>query len=99
MSDESNAGGGMAGPPQGSFCWTEIGTTNSAKCMEFYESIFGWKFTTSGNGDGSFPYYEYSTGGDFPAGGLYEITSEMCQEGQPLPPPHFMTYIGVDNVD
>ena len=23
----------------------------------------------------------------------------MCAEGEPLPPPHLMTYIGVDDVD
>lgn len=99
MSDESTAGDGIAGPEIGSFCWTEIGTTNAAKCMEFYESIFGWKFTTSGAGDGSFPYYEYTTGGEFPAGGMYEITPDMCQDGQAPPPPHYMTYVTVADVD
>lgn len=90
---------GFAGPAPGSFCWTEIASNDAAKCKAFYTNVFGWKFKDSDATDGAFAYHEYTTGGDFPAGGLYEITPEMCGEGQPVPPPHFMTYVAVDNVD
>ncbi len=99
MSQEASEMAGYAGPGHGEFCWTEIASTDSAKCMEFYTNVFGWTFKVSDATDGGFAYNEYSTGGDYPAGGLYQITPEMCAPGEPLPPPHFMTYIAVDDVD
>lgn len=99
MSQEASEMAAQAGPEHGSFCWTEIATTDAAKCMEFYKNVFGWQFKVSDATDGAFPYHEFSTGGDYPAGGLYELTKEMCAEGEDLPPPHFLTYIGVDDVD
>ncbi len=90
------AGGGAL--KHGSFCWTEIASSDAAKCKEFYTNVFGWKFQDSKAVDG-FAYHEYSTGSDYPAGGLYELTPEMCAPGQPMPPPHFMTYVAVDDVD
>lgn len=96
MSQEAS---GFAGPDHGEFCWTEIASNDSAKAKEFYTNVFGWKFQASKATDGVFEYTEYSTGGDYPAGGLYQITPEMCAPGEPLPPPHFLTYIAVDDVD
>jgi len=98
MAQEASEMAGMAGPSHGSFCWTEIASTDSAKCKEFYSNVFGWKFQDSKATDGAFAYHEFTTGGDYPAGGLYEISPEICGEGE-LPPPHLMTYIAVDNVD
>ena len=98
MAQEASEMAGFAGPAPGSFCWTEIASSDAAKCKEFYTNVFGWKFQDSNAVDG-FAYHEYTTGGDYPAGGLYEITPEMCVEGQPTPPPHFMTYVAVDDVD
>jgi uncharacterized protein len=99
MSQEASEMAAQAGPGHGEFCWTEIASTDAAKCKEFYTNVFGWKFQESNVSDGAFAYHEFSTGGEFHAGGLYEITPEMCGEGEQLPPPHFMTYIGVDDVD
>ena len=99
MAQEASEMAAFAGPAPGSFCWTEIASDDAAKAKEFYANVFGWTFKDSDATDGAFAYHEYSTGGDYPAGGLYEITPEMCPDGQPLPPPHFMTYIAVDDVD
>lgn len=99
MAQEASEMAGYAGPAHGSFCWTEIASTDAAKCKEFYTTVFGWIFQDSKATDGAFAYHEFSTGGDYPAGGLYEITPAMCAEGEPLPPPHLLTYIGVDDVD
>ncbi len=96
MSQEAT---GFAGPEPGSFCWTEIASNDAAKCKAFYTNVFGWTFKDSNATDGAFAYHEYSTGSDYPSGGLYEITPEMCQDGEPLPPPHFLTYIAVADVD
>ena len=98
MVQESSETAGFAGSATGSFCWTEIASNDAAKCMDFYTQVFGWKFKVSDAASG-FAYHEYTTGSDYPAGGLYEITPEMCVEGQPTPPPHFMTYVAVDDVD
>ena len=98
MAQEASEMAGFAGPKHGEFCWTEIASNDAAKCMEFYKNVFGWNFKVSDAIDG-FAYHEYSTGGDYPAGGLYELTPGMFGEGVPIPPPHFMTYVAVDDVD
>ncbi len=98
MTQEASEMAEVATPKQGSFCWTEIATTDAAKCKEFYANVFGWTFQDSKATDGAFAYHEFSTGGDYPAGGMYEISHKICGEGE-LPPPHMLTYIGVDDVD
>ena len=99
MSQEASEMAGYAGPGHGEFRWTEIASSDSAKAKEFYSTVFGWTFKDSDATDGGFAYHEFSTGGDYPAGGLYQITPEMCTPGEPLPTPHLMTYIAVDDVD
>lgn len=97
MSQEAS---GFAGPGHGEFCWTEIATNDSAKAKEFYTNVFGWTFQESNAVTDGFAYHEFSTGGgDYPAGGIYQISPEMCGPDQPPPPPHFLTYIAVDDVD
>jgi predicted enzyme related to lactoylglutathione lyase len=98
MAQEASEMAGYAGPKPGTFCWTEIASSDAEKAKAFYTEVFGWKFQDSKAATDGFAYHEYSTGAEYPAGGLYEITPEMCPEG-PLPPPHFMTYIAVDDVD
>ncbi len=98
MTQEASEMAGYAGPGHGEFCWTEIASNDAAKCKEFYTNVFGWTFKDS-DAAGIFAYHEFSTGSGYPAGGLYEITPEMCPEGEPLPPPHLMTYIAVNDVD
>jgi uncharacterized protein len=87
----------MAGPQTGSFCWTEIASSDAEKCKAFYSNVFGWKFKESKATEGAFTYHEFYTDGDYPSGGLYEISREMFGEGEP--PPHFLTYVAVDDVD
>lgn len=98
MAQEASEMAAFAGPETGSFCWTEIASNDAAKCKEFYSNVFGWTFSDSNATEGAFAYHEFSTGGGYPAGGLYEISAEMCGEGE-LPPPHFLTYVAVDDVD
>jgi hypothetical protein len=98
MAQEASEMAGYAGPQHGTFCWTEIASSDAEKAKAFYTEVFGWKFQDSKAATDGFAYHEYYTGDEYPTGGLYEITPEMCPEG-PLPPPHFMTYIAVDDVD
>lgn len=96
MAQEASEMAGFAGPSPGSFCWTEIAVSNADKCVDFYTNVFGWQFKPSGGAPGM-DYREYTTGGDYPAGGLYQIDPQWF-DGNP-PPPHFMEYVAVDDVD
>jgi predicted enzyme related to lactoylglutathione lyase len=97
MESEASEMAGMPAMQHGDFCWTEIASSDADKCQAFYETIFGWQFNSGGSADPGMDYREYTTGGDAPVGGLYEIKPEWFG-GNP-PPPHFMTYVAVDNVD
>jgi predicted enzyme related to lactoylglutathione lyase len=80
----------------GEFCWTEIATTDAEKCIEFYSNVFGWSFQKSDAAAGM-AYNEFSTGAEYPAGGLYYMDPQWF--GGTAPPPHFMIYVAVDDVD
>lgn len=99
MAQEASEMAAFEGPKHGEFCWTEIASGDAEKCKAFYAAVFDWKFQDSSASTDGFAYHEYSTGGDYPAGGMYELTPGMFGEGVPIPPPHFMTYVAVDNVD
>ena len=97
MSQEASEMAAFAGPGHGDFCWTEIASNDADQAKSFYTNVFGWKFQDSDASTDGFAYHEFSTGGDYPAGGLYQITPEMFPAG--MPPPHFLAYIAVNDVD
>lgn len=100
MAQEASEMAAFAGLKHGEFCWTEIAVSDAEKCKAFYTNVFGWTFKDGDTSKGPIAYHEFSAGNcDYPAGGLYQISPEMCGEGEPLPPPHIMTYIAVDDVD
>ena len=96
MSDEHKEMEGMAAPPEGTFCWTEVATTDADRSQAFFEKVFGWSFT---RGDtGGMDYREFKTGeSPMPDGGLYRMDPEWF--GGEAPPPHMMIYVWVDDVD
>jgi predicted enzyme related to lactoylglutathione lyase len=96
MAEEAAEMAGWPLPQQGEFVWTEIASNDANKTQAFYEAVFGWSFK-SGDAASGMDYREFSTGGDRPVGGLYQINPEWFG-GNP-PPPHFMTYVAVDDVD
>lgn len=81
-------------PAHGEFCWSEIVTNNVKDSQKFYSEIFGWIFSNNKSDNG---YIEFGKEGEAPLGGMFEMTEEIC--GGTPPPPHFMNYIAVDNVD
>lgn len=88
----------MSMPKHGEFCWTEIGVNNLEACKSFYTNVFGWEFKNSDNAVIGMEYPEFSiTPNAYPSGGMYQISKEMF--GENMPPPHFLNYISVDNVD
>ena len=57
---------------------------------EFFKNVFGWEFEQSNAG--GMEYNEYSIGGGYPAGGLYELNPDWFG-GNP-PPPHWRAVHG-----
>jgi uncharacterized protein len=96
MSEHSGEMAGWELPQHGSFCWTEVASNDADKCTAFYKDVFGWEFK-SGDAKGGMDYREFTTGGDRPVGGLYQIDPSWF--GNAPPPPHFMTYVAVDDID
>jgi predicted enzyme related to lactoylglutathione lyase len=84
-------------PAHGEFCWTEIASSDSAAAKTFYTNVFGWQFQDSKPGSEGFEYNEFSTGEGGPVGGLYQIDPQFF--GGHAPPPHWMIYVAVNNVD
>lgn len=96
MAEQASEMAGWPVPKPGTFVWTEIASNDADKCQAFYEEVFGWKFK-SGDATPGMDYREFTTGGDNPVGGMYQISPEWFG-GNP-PPPHFMTYVAVNDVD
>jgi len=97
MGEQASEMAGWALPRHGSFCWTEIASTDADKCTAFYNAVFGWEFKGGDANNPGMDYREFTTGGDRPVGGLYQI--DLAWFGDNPPPPHFMTYVAVDDVD
>ena len=86
----------MMMPKNGEFCWTEIAINNLEACKSFYKNVFGWEMPES-KVDVGMEYQEFNLPNSYPMGGLYQISEEMF--GENPPPPHYLNYISVDNVD
>src|SRR5215213_6632334 len=93
-------------PPQGAFCWNELATTDLDAAQNFYKTLLGWEIKEGTAPGGGMRYSEIAVGGRH-VGGMYS-TSEMGEacvgaEGgaqqQQVPPPHWMSYVAVDDVD
>ena len=97
MAEQASEMAGWPMPKQGAFVWTEIASNDADKCVDFYKNVFGWTFQDGKADNSGMDYREFSTGDPNPVGGLYEINPEWFG-GNP-PPPHFMTYVAVDDVD
>ena len=82
----------MANTPKvGEFCWNELSTTNVEAAKKFYGNVFGWKFIEHDMGDMKYTMIKNS---DKEFGGIWSIPKDQ----QKQIPPHWMTYILVENV-
>jgi uncharacterized protein len=86
----------MEMPKQGEFCWTELATNNLDGAADFYEKVFGWEIQKGDNSADGMEYREFSPRGGEPMGGMYDMKAIF---GDNQPPPHFVNYIAVDDVD
>jgi len=76
------------------FCWVELGTTDSNAAKKFYTSLFGWSFTDSPIGPDMVYTMLKQDGQD--VGALYQMGSEMTEQGIP---PNWLSYVAVANAD
>jgi uncharacterized protein len=83
-------------PKHGEFCWSELATNNLDACKSFYKNVFAWGIAESKNEVGM-EYLEFNLAGEYPMGGMFNMQPEMY--GENCPPPHFVNYISVENVD
>jgi len=78
----------------GDFCWIELGTTNADAAKKFYKELFGWDYHDESMGPAGVYTIIKLNGKD--VGGLYQLSSDMLQQGIP---PHWLSYISVENAD
>lgn len=74
----------------GSFCWVELSTNDAAAARAFYLELFGWTARDVPMQDG----YVYTT---FQKDG--RDAAAMYQAMPDAPPPNWMSYVAVENVD
>jgi len=78
----------------GSFCWAELGTTDSKAAKAFYGALFGW--TPNDNPMGPDQVYTMLEIGGKAVGAMYQLDKNMREMGIP---PHWMLYVAVANTD
>lgn len=79
---------------KGTFCWIELGTTDSAAAKAFYTEIFPWTYDEHPMPDGE--AYTMASVGDNQVAGLYTMPDEMVQANIP---PYWMSYVSVEDAD
>ncbi len=80
--------------PHGSPSWIDLGTSDVAAAKAFYSSVFGWKADDQPSPQGP-PYTMFTKNGKNVAGAM-ALTPQETGMGVP---PHWNTYIAVDDVE
>ena len=74
--------------------WAELSTTDASGALAFYSALFGWKDDPQAISEDWFYHMQKLNG--LEAAAIYEQGEEERTQGVP---PHWNTYITVDNVD
>jgi len=77
----------------GRIWWSELMTRDVAAARKYYESLAGWTFSTMPMPDGD---YHLANRDGVPIAGIMDMTGVPGMENVP---PHWFTYIAVDDVD
>jgi predicted enzyme related to lactoylglutathione lyase len=77
----------------GSFCWSELLTTDTEGAESFYTNLVGWSATTQEMAPGM--AYTSFLQGERSVGGMMRMEGEQWRGV----PPHWMNYVSVDSVD
>jgi uncharacterized protein len=83
--------GDEAPSPQGVFVWDELATSDVEAAKGFYESLFGWTAEDSDMA-GMGTYTIFQKGEQQIAGAMHSMPGDPS-------PPHWTTYIGVEDID
>ena len=78
----------------GNVSWTDLGTTDPEAAKQYYGALFGWNLHDDPMGEGM--VYTRLLAGDRDVGALFPQRPEEKQMGIP---PHWNTYVTVDDVD
>ena len=78
----------------GSFCWTELATSDQSGAKSFYGQLFGW--TPEDNPMGPDEIYTIFKLKDLGAAAAYTLRPDQRQRGVPV---HWSVYIAVENCD
>lgn len=81
------------GSTHGMIWWSELMTRDVAAARRYYEALAGWSFSTMPMGEDS--YHLASRNGQ-PIAGMMDMSKTQGMENVP---PHWFTYIAVDDVD
>lgn len=87
----------MQGSPEfkpGTFCWVELGTSDSDAAKNFYAKLFGWEYIDNPMGPDMVYTMVKLNGKD--VGGLYKMMPDMVAQGVP---PHWLSYVSVTDAD
>ena len=79
--------------PPNTFSWVDLATSDATAAKEFYCNLFDWTALDLPTGES--PYSMLSLGGDNVCA-LWEMNDQMKGQGVP---PHWQSYISVENVD
>lgn len=83
----------QAPPAAGTFCWNELMTRDVGAAKTFYTRLLGW--TTEEMDMGEMGTYIVFKKGDREVAGMMAMPPDCGEEI----PPHWMSYIAVDDVD
>jgi uncharacterized protein len=78
----------------GTFCWVELGTTDSEAAKTFYTQLFGWDYVDNPMGPDMVYTMLKLNGKD--VGALYKLMSEQLSQGVPS---HWLSYVSVASAD
>jgi hypothetical protein len=86
--------GERTGYAPGTFCWTDLTTTDQAAAKEFYGGLFGWEAEDLPVGDGVYYSMQRLRGKDVAA-----ISPQPQQQREAGVPPMWNSYVSVESAD
>jgi predicted enzyme related to lactoylglutathione lyase len=78
----------------GLFCWVDLLTTDEVAARRFYEKLFGWQYDARAIGDDA--NYSLALRAGKRVAAIAPLMADLRERGVP---PHWQSYINVENVD